>query len=295
MPFMLEYQSNRKGNNMIGGIIGDYVGSVYEAYQWQTKELPLLLNDNVENIQEIKPLFENTKWVRTDHRWTDDTLCTLALYKAYALKKDPVRTMVDICTKYENPSTGFGKAFAKWLGDPRPYGSYANGSIMRIGFLPLVVKDLATLLSLAVTYTEITHNHQDSIEAVVNYCLLMHNMLHYPVDERRNLLIAYINEHTQTKTLDEYHDRFSFELNAKETLNQAVCAVRHSNSFEDALKNCFYIGGDCDTLACVAGNIAALMYAVPGELEQKALESLKPEPELYNLAIHFKQCYKYTI
>lgn len=276
---------------MLGGIVGDYVGSVYEAYQWKSKELELFSNTPVSENPEIRPLFENTKWVRNNNNWTDDTLCTLGLYKAFLNNTDPTKTLIEVCTKYEDPNTGFGKSFGKWLLDPKPYNSYANGSIMRLGFLPFMPISLSEKLKKSFEYTEITHNHQESFEAVTHYIILMQNLIEYPLSERKDVIMSYLLEHGNVKTLNDYHNEFKFELHANKTLHQAVTAVYFSDSFVSTLKNCFYIGGDCDTMACVAGNIASLLYPIPDSLLKLVLENLKQNEELYGLALHFKQNY----
>ena len=116
---------------MIGGIIGDVIGSVYEAHQWISKDLQLIQTLPVDKTFNV-PIFKNTSWVRTSYGWTDDTLCTLGLYKAYIEQTDYATTLQDVCVRNINDSIGFGKSFKNWLTDMAPYNSYANGCIMRI-------------------------------------------------------------------------------------------------------------------------------------------------------------------
>lgn len=116
---------------MIAGIIGDIIGSVYEAHQWANKDISLIQSLPFDKAI-IKPLFKEAKWVREDYSWTDDTLCTLALYKAFYTNSSPVSTMVELCKKYQNETIGFGRSFEKWLDNPVPYQSYGNGAVMRI-------------------------------------------------------------------------------------------------------------------------------------------------------------------
>ena len=154
---------------MIGGIIGDVIGSVYEGYQWQTKELELIQQDVVSKNKNIEPLLKNTKWVREQPSWTDDTLCSLALYSAYISKTNPSKTLQSLCLKYQNESIGFGKGFKLWLQDTKPYNSCGNGAIMRIGFIPFLNLSLREQKTLAIDYTNISHNHPRSIETVLDY------------------------------------------------------------------------------------------------------------------------------
>ena len=109
---------------MLGGIIGDVIGSVYEAHQWQAKDLPFVLTVPIANIKDIKPMFKDLKWVREKQSWTDDTLCTLGLYHAYIYKEDPTKSLVSFCKAHNDEATGFGKAFTKWLDNPTPYNHH---------------------------------------------------------------------------------------------------------------------------------------------------------------------------
>jgi len=83
------------------------------------------------------------------------------------------------------------------------------------------------------------------------------------------------------------HNKKSFEMNALTTLKQAVAILYESTSFEDVLKNCFYVGGESDTLACVACNLASSYYAISNKLQNIAMNSLTDNKELYELTLHF--------
>lgn len=308
---------------MIGGIIGDVVGSVYEAYQWQRKDLPLFQSLPLETSNDLICLFKtNTKWKRTQYYWTDDTLCTLALYHAYIHQQDPVNSLVYFCKKYRSESIGFGGAFTSWLDNPVPYGSYANGAIMRIGFVPYLNLSLPDKLQLAQDYTNISHNHPDSLMAVnifVEVCDYLHHInnslsleqIDDKVSERvdqqvnkttneqvnknvkENLYKEYLKtillKHNYHETVETLHNKKSFEMNALTTIMQSLVIVYESNSIEEVLRNTFYVGGDCDTLACIACNIASHLYVLPEDLLSFSLTTLQQYPDLNELVEHFQQ------
>lgn len=94
---------------MIAGIVGDIIGSVYEGQQWSNKNLSLIWQDS--NKSAIKPILKNLSFVRKKQSWTDDTLCTLALYDAYINKKDYATNLQYFCKKYQSDVIGFGKSF----------------------------------------------------------------------------------------------------------------------------------------------------------------------------------------
>ena len=236
---------------MIGGIIGDIIGSVYEGKQWDKRDLPLFQPFPFSDVSDV---LKNTKWVRTTPGWTDDSLCTLALFSAYINKRSPVDELVRLCKKNATESTGFGGNFTKWLDNPVPYGSYANGSIMRIGFINHL--DL----------TRQENNHDDSIKAVLDFVILIEEIKHLPLDEKKAAISSYLKAVEWNETVETLHNKKSFDMNALVTFKQALTIVLESNSFEEVMKLSCYVGGDTDTIACVAGNIAEHLWAIPTDL-----------------------------
>lgn len=271
---------------MIAGIIGDVIGSIYEAHQWQVKDLDLIQSGDFDKAL-IKPFFENSKWMRKEQSWTDDTLCTLALYHSYTNKLSPIDSMVYFCSKYKNESIGFGKSFEKWISSPTPYASYANGSIMRIGFIPYLDLSLDDKLKLGQEYTGISHNHSDSFQAVSSFILLSEKIK--SGGDYRKILTDFLKYYKFEKNVLDLHNEFNFEMNAMKTLLQACVVVLESDSFEDVLRNTFFVGGDSDTLACVACNLSSYIFSPPEYLKSYSFESLKPFDDLFDIAKGFEK------
>lgn len=279
---------------MIGGIIGDIIGSVYEAHQWASKELPLIQTLPIDKNVVI-PLLKDTKWVRADYGWTDDTLCTLALYKAYIENTDFAETLKEICNRNVNDSIGFGKAFKSWLSEeiPKPYNSFANGSIMRVGFIPFLNIPLSKKLRLGYEMTKISHNHLDSYQAVQDFIMIAHTLKEDVTnkDKSKDCLRVYLDNREFALTVEDMHKQNKFELNALSTLYQAVSIVYESNSFEETLRNTFYVGGDSDTLATVACNLASILYPIPQDLLHMIEATMSMNKELNDLVVHFVENY----
>lgn len=272
--------------NMIHGIVGDVLGSVYEAYQWNNKDLNLIVENGID-YSSVKSLFKEPKWVRKNQSWTDDTLCTLALYSAYSKDISPIESMVYFCKKYKSESIGFGKAFEKWLDNPKPYASYANGSLMRVGFIPYSNVSLAEKLRLGSQYTGISHNHFDCFKAVSSFIVISEKIKNG--ENYKTVIKKYLEENNYNKTVQDLHDDFKFEMNAMTTLLQSCVIVLESDSFEDILRNAFYVGGDSDTLGCVAGNLSSFIFGIPEVFKSIAIKSLEPYEDLYNLVIEFDE------
>lgn len=250
---------------MIKGIIGDIIGSVHEGYQWTIKDQDIL-NLQAERIPVIKDAFNK----RTEQTITDDSICTLGLLEAYMYNKNGVeaaQVLADFCKKHRE--CGFGKNFEKWIDNPVPYDSFANGCLMRLGFLDYIRKE--DRLSYAIDYTLISHNHIDSISSVEDYILILNRENDSFLEEisiRRNI----------TKTVEDYHNEKRFEISAKGTLDQAIVVLKESKSFIEILQNCMYIGGDTDTLATIACNLSK--FIAPDFLITLATEEIKRIDEI---------------
>jgi ADP-ribosylglycohydrolase len=242
---------------MIKGAIGDFIGSIHEGYQWTNKNQDLL-EVNIESIPVITKLFQ----AREKHSITDDTICSLGLLKAYFnddLSHGAAQTLSTFCKSYRE--CGFGGQFEKWIDDPVPYESFANGCLMRLGFLEFVAPEQR--LKYALMYTLISHDHNESIEAVIDYVKLFNEYtLLYKIAKQREVV----------KTVEDYHNDKKFVISAKETLNQAIAVLKESDSFEEVLINCMYIGGDTDTLATIACELSP--YNAPNYLEEIVKKSL---------------------
>lgn len=267
---------------MLLGIVGDVIGSIYEGHQWQKKDLDLF--SPVYGNPQIKALLKNINWVRKDNSWTDDTLCTLALYSSFINNIPPKESLLYFCKKYINQTIGFSKSFTSWLNNPVPYEGYTNGCLMRIGFIPYLKISIEEKLLLGKKCTEISHNHTESFLAVKDFILLSEEIK----IGNKECLKKYLITHNFNKTIEQLHIEAKFEMKAMPTLLQAVLIVEKSFSIEEILRNCFYIGGDTDTLACIACNLASSIYECPKELMAFSLKKLEPYEDLNKLVNHFK-------
>lgn len=241
---------------MYGAIFGDYVGSIYEFDNIKTKEFPLL---NYE--AEI----------------TDDSYMTIAVASAcrdYAQHKhigmfsdDVAREMLRIGRKYPTPMGGYGGMFScwLWLDDPCPYGSWGNGSAMRVSPCGWVADSLTEAEQLGRASSLPTHDHPDAIlgAKAVAGCIYLAR-----TGKSKEEIQSYLQQsyYPMDKTLDEIRPTYRFDASCEGTVPVAIQAFLESNSFEDAIRNAVSVGGDCDTLTAITGAIAEAYYGMPEEL-----------------------------
>ncbi len=267
---------------MLGAIIGDIVGSVYEWKNIKTKDFPLF---------------------RDDCFFTDDTVMTCAV--AEALMSGGGRDdFIDALKKYGRmyPDAGYGGRFRQWLftNDRMPYNSYGNGSAMRvspcawaadlkpaaeIGKLLAIVGKRATLSA------EVTHNHPEGIKGAMatadaificrfyfgGYCRDGEKSINDDPGECKR----HVREHIEreygydlSRTIDEIRPTYRFDESCQGSVPQAIIAFLESEDFEDAVRNAVSIGGDSDTLAAITGGIAEAAYGIPDRIKEKAYSYL---------------------
>lgn len=233
---------------MLGAIIGDVVGSVYEWHNIKTKYFTL---------------FKDRCF------FTDDTVMTIATTSAliktpeYAsdeeIKRIFIREMKYYGRKY--PNSGYGGMFGRWIfsDDSTPYNSFGNGSAMRVSPCAFCAKTLNEALRLAKLNAEITHSHPDGIrgaQATAAAIFLAR------AGRNKREIKNYIenNFYTLDKTLDEIRPNYTFDETCIGTVPPALTAFFESESFEDAIRNAISLGGDSDTLAAITGSVAWAYY-----------------------------------
>lgn len=76
-------------------------------------------------------------------------------------------------------------------------------------------------------------------------------------------------------TLDELRRHAGFDVTCQGTVPAAAIAFLASSDFEDAIRNAVSLGGDADTLACIAGAMAESVYGgTPDSIQRESLRRL---------------------
>ena len=252
---------------MLGAIVGDIVGSVYEWNNIKTK--------NFEFFQDYGS-------------YTDDTVMTIAV--ATALKKwrfsahnGDIEQLKQILINsmhifgHAYPDSGYGSRFSLWLKryERLPYNSYGNGSAMRVSPVAYVAKSLEEVKLLARATAEVTHNHPEGVKGAQATAVAIYLA-------RKKLSIAEIKKYIEESyyltdfSLDDIRPIYKFDVSCQGTVPPALQAFFESTSFEDAIRNAISIGGDSDTLACITGAVAEAYYGIPEHILAKLNDYLDP-------------------
>ncbi len=248
--YELDCFKNSKMKNIsktiIGAIAGDVIGSVYEWNNVKTTEFALFT-------------------AKSDY--TDDTVLTVAIADCILNQKDFSKTVWEYGRKYRG--RGYGGNFRRWLksNNPKPYGSYGNGSAMRVSAVGFAYETLEEVLEIAKETAKITHNHPEGIkgaQATASAVYLANNGK--SKKEIKDYLIKTF-DYDLDFTLNNIRPTYNFDVTCQGSVPQAIVAFLESTDFENALRLAISIGGDSDTIACITGGISSAFYKeIPNEI-----------------------------
>ncbi len=238
---------------MIGAIVGDIVGSVYEFDNIKTKQFELF---------------------HPECSFTDDSMLTIALADSLLNGDDYVAAMKSYYKRY--PGAGYGGRFHQWARsyDDQPYNSWGNGAAMRISPVGFAFNSLDEVLAKAEQYTAVTHSHPEGIRGGQATAASIFLARTGSTKAEIKTYVATTFGYDLSKTLDEIRPTYQFNESCQETVPQAITAFLESTDFEDAIRNAISLGGDSDTLACITGGIAQAFYGVPQSIADRAMELL---------------------
>lgn len=249
---------------MYGAILGDMIGAPYEFDRGnKTKDFEMF-NDRV--------------------CFTDDSVMTIAVADALMrisddaddddVKTAVIQSMQKWGKKY--PRAGYGQRFFFWLGkrNPQPYGSWGNGSAMRVSSVGWLYNSLEETRRYARLTAEVTHNHPEGIkgaEAVASAIFMARNGA--SKDEIKEYIIQEF-DYDLSRTCDEIRPGYYHVESCQETVPEALTAFMEGADFEDVIRTAVSLGGDCDTLTCIAASVAEAFYGLPDNMRGECRKRL---------------------
>ena len=241
---------------MIGAIAGDIIGSVYEAHPIKSTSFPLFSPHS---------------------RFTDDTVLTVAVAFSILKDIDYASSIKKFGLKY--PHAGYGGSFYRWLhsAENKPYHSWGNGSAMRVSPVGFAFNSIEDVLSEAKKSAEVTHNHPEGIKGAQATALAIFlarkGKSKFEISKEIIERFAY----DLNRTIDEIRPDYHFDVSCQGSVPEAMIAFFESTDYEDAVRKGISLGGDSDTIACIAGGIAQAFYqTIPDEIISQA-RRLLPE------------------
>ena len=255
---------------MIGSIIGDIVGSIYEFDNIHTKDFEL-----------FTPAMS----------YTDDSILTFATAEWLLRGGSVARLYARYVAEYPAPMGNYGPMFEAWASEaakgeiPAPYNSCGNGAAMRVGPVGWAAGSLERTLELAEESACCTHNHPEGIKgakAVAHSVFLARHGAEAREIER---VIGREYGYELSVPVSDLQRRYSWNGmdgsgnggTCQDSVPQAISCALQASDFEDAVRNAISIGGDSDTIGCIAGSIAEPLFGVPLDIYRKAKTYLTPE------------------
>lgn len=238
--------------HMLGAIIGDIVGSIYEFHN-------------------LDPKTTNFPFFIPRCFFTDDTVLTIALAESILTGESYTVLLKQYGRRY--PNAGYGLRFKNWIYSTttEPYNSYGNGSAMRVSPVGFAYSTLERVLEKAKESAAVTHNHPEGIkgaQAIAAAIFLARN------GKTKNEIQEFIEStfnYDLSIPLDQIRPTYSFDESCQRTVPPAIRCFLESNNFEHAIRLAISLGGDSDTLACITGGMAQAMYNIPESIRQQSL------------------------
>lgn len=286
-------------DTLLGLIIGDVVGSIYESWAFKSREFPffgkasMFTDDTVLTMAVMQALAVTAK----------GTVMTETMPTTYITAATKITTVTDsqmaAMTKATMPNTvgnngldaqllarntvhylrrwgrlypqaGYGGMFSRWLHsfDSSPMDSFGNGAPMRIAPVGFWAKTEEEVKSWSRIVTAVTHNHPEALkgaEALALAIFLLRNGASKAAVKERIERDYYS---LKGLTVEGLHDTYHFDVTTQGTMPAVFTVFFESSSFEEAIRNSIYIGGDSDTIAAMVGAMAQIVYGIPDEFRQ---------------------------
>ena len=257
---------------MLGAVVGDVIGSPFEQYNVKSTSFRL---------------FDRGA------QCTDDSVLTVATADALLHDGDYRRAYQDYFHRF--PDAGYGAKFVVWANrrESRPYGSWGNGSAMRSSPVGWARDTLNDVLDEAERTAVVTHDHPDGVTGAqaVAACVFLAR-----TERDRERIRAFVHDgcrYPLDRTLDEIRPAYEFDASCKGTVPVAVQAFLESTDFESALRLAVSVGGDSDTIACIAGAIAHAYYgSIPKHLVEPVVD-IHMRPDLVEVSLAF--CERFNV
>ena len=252
---------------MYGAILGDIIGSPFEFDRGEKTKNFVLFSPGA--------------------AFTDDTVMTIAVAEALLdagidaeevqIKEQLIRAMKKWGHIYLD--AGYGAKFFWWLqrDESHPYGSYGNGSAMRVSAAGWLYDTLERTREVARYTAEVTHNHPEGIkgaESVASVIFLARTGA--SKEEIKRYVVSQFG-YDLSRTCDEIRPAYCHDESCQKTVPEAITAFLEGTDFEDVIRTAVSLGGDCDTLTCIAGSMAEAFYGVPDEMKAECRNRLQAD------------------
>jgi ADP-ribosylglycohydrolase len=254
---------------MLGAIAGDIIGSVHEFVHEKAMDFPLFVEAS---------------------RFTDDSVLTIAVADCLLTDSSYVDKLQQYTRAY--PDRGYGAGFWHWVesGSRKPYDSWGNGSAMRVSPVGFAMPTLEGVLDEAKRSAAVTHNHPEGVRGAQATAVAI--FLGRQGESKATIResVAEMFGYDLNRNINAIRPSYAFNESCQGTVPEAIIAFLDSSDYEEAIRMAVSLGGDADTLACIAGGIAEAFYgSVPQHIAEFALARL--DDNLRSVLVRFSERY----
>ena len=264
-------------NPVLGAIAGDMIGVPYEWYCKQRLQIP-------EDFE---------LWTKDSH-FSDDTVMTIAVAEWLLYPPYNTYNLVSIMQKWGRKyrRAGYGHLFGQWIDsdNPQPYGSFGNGSAMRVSPVGCAFQTLETTLVIAGESAAVSHNHPEGVKGAQCIAEAIWYLWKNPtvnINAFRVSLKDRFNYNLSRTPEEIIKSGYKFDSTCQGSVPEAICCFLCSNSYEETIRNAIMLRGDADTQAAIAGSIAAAYWGVPRDIHNECVERLPDD--MYNVLEDFSE------
>lgn len=258
---------------IIGAICGDIIGSSREFRPQKTKDFSLYDGYST---------------------FTDDTVMTLAIASWLIKDKSSKEVLISEIRKFglKYPNAGYGGMFMNWLNqdNPEPYGSWANGSAMRVSPVSWVADSLEESQKLAKMSAIVTHNHPEGIKGALATNDAIYLARNSFSKEKIKKHIEDNYRYDLNRKLDDIRPDYKFDVSCKGSVPESIICFLEAEDYEDTIRNAVSLGGDADTQAAIAGGIASAYWDVPSKIAARGIKRL--DYNLLEVFLEFREKYE---
>jgi ADP-ribosylglycohydrolase len=255
---------------MLGAIAGDVIGSVHEFIATKTTDFELFVEGTC---------------------FTDDTVLAVAVADCLLNGGDYVDAFHEYFAAY--PDAGYGAHFYDWANrrNRQSYGSFGNGSAMRVPAVAYAFESLQDVLDEAARSAAVTHDHPEGIKGAQATAAAVFMARNGETKRAIKARVERMFGYDLSRRVDDLRPTYSFDVTCQGTVPPALIAFLESTSYEDAVRKAISLGGDADTLACITGGVAEAHYGgVPPEIAARTLSLL--DDRLRQVVERFSERYR---
>ncbi len=233
--------NNVPTTGLIGVVCGDIIGLPYEFRGTRTKDFnfPLKLND-----------------------FSDDTILSVAIahwLMGERTEENLRQHLLDYAIRFKDKNV-WGRGFQAWFesgGVLDRKGVASNGAAMRVTAIGLACNEMEEVLHLAEMSARITHDSDEAARGAqaVAASVFLARTCHHKDEVRR-----YIEEtfnYDLSRTVEDIRKDYQFEILCDRCVPESIICWLQSDTYEQTVRNAVSLGGDADTMAAIAGGIAA--------------------------------------